>query len=104
MSALETLSDSEFSMAMPGLLAMFSKEGWLVLIWGLLLLPIGFTIQAIALLKSKVIPRWQGILFLVGILFVGTPDGVEIINLSASILMAIAFVPYGIQFITSKTQ
>jgi hypothetical protein len=104
MSALETLPDSEFSMAMPGLLAIFSKEGWLVLTWGLLFLPIGFTIQAIALLKSKVIPRWQGILFLVGILFIGTPDGVEIINLSASILMAIALVPYGVQIIANKSQ
>jgi hypothetical protein len=28
-----------------------------------------------------------------------TTDGLEIINLSASILMAIAFVPYGIQII-----
>ena len=31
---------------MPGLLAMFSKRGWLVLLWGILLLPIGFGIQA----------------------------------------------------------
>ena len=102
MSALETLPDSEFSTFMPGLLAMFSKEGWLVLIWGLLFLPIGFAIQAIALLKSKVIPRWQGILFLIGILFIGTPDGVEFINLTAAIIMSIAFVPYGFKMIKNK--
>jgi hypothetical protein len=36
---------------------------------------------------------------LIGVLLVGTPDGLEIINLSASILMAIALVPYGIQII-----
>jgi hypothetical protein len=36
---------------------------------------------------------------LIGVLLVGTPDGLEIINLSASILMAIALVPYGIQTI-----
>ena len=102
MSALETLSDSEFSSMMPGLITMFSKEGWLILIWGLLFLPIGFTIQAIALLKSKVIPRWQGVLFLIGILFIGTPDGVELINLTAAIIMSIAFVPYGFQMIKNK--
>jgi hypothetical protein len=102
MSALDTLPDGDFALMMPGLLAMFSKEGWLVLIWGLLLLPIGFAIQAIALLKSRAIPRWQSILFLIGALFVGTPDGVEIINLSASILLAFAFVPYGIQIIANK--
>ena len=102
MSALETLPDNEFSMAMPGLLTIFSKEGWLVLIWGLLLLPIGFLIQAIALLASKAITRWQGVLFLIGILFVGTPDGVEFINLTAAILLSIAFVPYGLRLIIKK--
>jgi len=74
----------------------------LILIWGLLFLPIGFTIQAIALLKSKVIPRWQGVLFLIGILFIGTPDGVEFINLTAAIIMSIAFVTYGFQIIKNK--
>ncbi|HPH97813.1 MAG TPA: hypothetical protein PKW33_16475 [Anaerolineaceae bacterium] len=34
---------------------------------------------------------------MIGVLLVGLPDGVEIINLSASILMAIAFVPYGVR-------
>jgi hypothetical protein len=99
MSALDTLPETEFTKMMPGLLAMFAKEGWLVLIWGLLLLPIGFIIQAIGLLKSKSLPTWQGLLFLIGVLFIGTPDGVEIINLSASILIAIAVIPYGIKII-----
>ena len=88
---------------MPGLMAIFSKEGWVVLIWGIMLLPIGFAIQAIGLLKSKAIPLWQGILFLIGILFIGTPDGVEIVNLTAAILMAVAFVPYGIRIIGDKS-
>jgi hypothetical protein len=104
MSALETVPNTDFARMMPGLVAMFSKEGWLVFIWGLLFLPIGFAIQAIALVRSRAIPRWQSILFLIGVLFVGTPDGVEIINLSASALMAIAFVPYGIQIVVGKSQ
>jgi hypothetical protein len=102
MSALDNLQDGDFARMMPGLLAMFSKEGWLVLTWGLLLLPIGCAIQAIVLIKANAIPRWQSILFLVGVLFVGIPDGVEIINLSASVLLACAFVPYGIQLIRRK--
>lgn len=99
MSALDTLPEKEFAQTMPGLLAMFSKEGWMVLLWGILFLPVGFAIQAIALLRIQAFPRWQSILFLIGVLLVGTPDGLEIINLLASILMAIAFVPYGIQII-----
>jgi hypothetical protein len=99
MSAFDTLPENVFAQIMPGVLAMFTKQGWLALLWGILLLPLGFAIQAIALLKTNAIPRWQSILFLIGVLLVGTPDGLEIINMSASILMAIAFVPYGIQVI-----
>lgn len=99
MSSLDGLSDAEFKNMMPGLLAMFSKQGWLVLIWGILLLPIGFGIQAIGLLKSHAISRWQSVLFLIGVLFICTPDGAEVVNLAASLLVAIAFVPYGVQLI-----
>jgi Domain of unknown function (DUF4386) len=104
MSALDTLPEGDFAQMMPGLLAMFSKKGWLVLLWGVLLLPIGFAIQAIALFKTKALPRWQSILFLIAVLLVGTPDGVEIINLTASTLLAVAFVPYGIQIIANKSR
>jgi hypothetical protein len=104
MSAFDTLPEKVFAQIMPGVVAMFTKQGWLVLLWGILLLPIGFAIQAIALLKTNTLPRWQSILFLIGVLLVGTPDGLEIINLSASILMAIALVPYGIQIIKKATQ
>ena len=99
MSAFDTLPVDTFARIRPGLLALFTKQGWLVLLWGLLLLPIGFAIQTVALLKAGTLPRWQSILFLVGVLLVGTPDGLEIINLSASVLMAIALVPYGIRMI-----
>jgi hypothetical protein len=99
MSALNELSDSEFTSMMPGLLAMFSKQGWLVLLWGILLLPVGFGLQAIALFKSRSLPRWQSLLFLVGVFLIATPDGVEVVNLAASVLLTIALVPYGIQMI-----
>jgi hypothetical protein len=104
MSALDTLPENEFALMMPGLIAMFSFKGWLVILWGILLLPIGFAIQAIALLKTKVFPRWGSILFLIGALLVGFPDGAEIINLTASVLIAAALVPYGIEIIKNKVQ
>jgi hypothetical protein len=102
MSALDGLSDAEFSNMMPGLLAMFSKQGWLVLIWGIVLLPLGFGIQAVALFGSRSMARWQSSLFLVGVLLIATPDGVEIVNLTASVLLAVAFVPYGLQMIRNE--
>lgn len=96
MSALDRLPEPQFAQMLPGLLAMFSKQGWLVILWGIVLLPVGFAIQALALVRTRALPRWQGIVFLIGVLFVGTPDGVEIVNLGASLLMAAAMVPYGI--------
>ncbi len=99
MSALDSLTESQFSQMMPGLMAMFSKEGWLVILWGIVFLPIGFAIQAIGLIKTRSIPRWQSILFLIGAILVATPDGVEIINLGASLLMAVSLLPYGIKLI-----
>ncbi|HRC86160.1 MAG TPA: hypothetical protein PK413_11165 [Thermoanaerobaculia bacterium] len=104
MSSLDGLTDAEFSNMMPGLLALFEKRGWLVLLWGIVLLPIGFGIQAVGLLKSKSLPRWQSLLFLVGVLLIATPDGVEMVNLTAAVLLAIAFVPYGIRLIREGGQ
>lgn len=99
MSAIDTVPDQEFAQMMPGLLAMFSRKGWMVLLWSIVFLPIGFAIQVIPLVKTHAIPPWQGILFLIGMFLLATPDGVEIVSLTASILMAVALVPYGIRTI-----
>ncbi len=99
MSALDTLPDDKFSSMMPGLVAIFSKKGWMILLWGMVVLPVGFAIQAVGLLTGNTLPGWQSVLFLIGVLLVALPDGIEIINLTASILMAVAMIPYGIQLI-----
>jgi hypothetical protein len=99
MSALDTVPEDKFSAMMPGLLAMFSKKGWMVLLWGMLLLPLGFAVQAAGLLQANVLPRWESVLFLIGVLLVGTPDGMKIVNLSASLLMAAAMIPYGVHLV-----
>ncbi len=87
---------------MPGLLAMFSFEGWMVLVWGLLLMPIGVLIQTVAMMRTRVLPRWQLVFLLVGVAFIGFPDGAEIINLTAALIMAAAMVPYGLRLIRDR--
>lgn len=101
MSAFDTLPEAQFEQMMPGLIAMFSFEGWMIIVWGLLLMPIGVAVQIIAMMRTHVMPRWSLWLFLAGVLLVGFPDGSEIINLTAAILMAIALVPYGVRLISS---
>ncbi len=101
MSAFDTLPEKTFDQIMPGVMTLFTKKGWLKLLWGIVFLPIGFAIQAIALLKTHTLSPWQSIMFLIGTLFIATPDGAEIINLSASIMMAASLIPYGLQIIAS---
>jgi hypothetical protein len=100
MAAVDTVSPSDFAGMMPGLVAMFSLKSWMAVLWGMMLLPLGFAVQAVALLKTGALPRWQPALFLVGVLLVGFPDGVEIVNLTASVLMAVALIPYGVLMLT----
>lgn len=101
MSALDTVPDVDYAAMIPGLRAMFAKKGWMKLLWGILLLPAGFAVQAVGLLRGRALPPWQCVFFLIGTLLVGTPDGLEIVNLSASVLMGVALIPYGIKLIAA---
>jgi hypothetical protein len=102
MSALNTLPEGQFAQMMPGLLAIYSHASLMVLVWGVVFIAIGFVIQAIALLTTRTFPRWQAIVFLVGVLTMGGPDGFEIVGLVATVLITVALVPYGIQVIVKK--
>jgi len=42
---------------LPGIEALMAKKGWLFVLWGILLLPLGFTIQAIGLIKARFFNR-----------------------------------------------
>ena len=99
MSALDHVTNEEFAAARPALSAMFAKKGWLWLLWGIVLIPIGFAVLAIAALATGATSAWVAGLLLVGVLFIGFPDGAEIVNLSAALVMAAGLVPYGLDLI-----
>jgi hypothetical protein len=98
-SAFDTLPDDKFAKLKPGLAVMQAKAGWLVLLRGLALLPIGFALLSISLLSAGAISVWQAITLLFGTLLLTAPDGFEIINLLASVLIAVALIPLGLQFL-----
>lgn len=98
-SAFDTLPDNEFNQLKPALAVMQAKAGWLWLLQGIALLPIGFALLAISLLSTNAIPSWQAIILLAGTLLLAAPDGFEIISLLASVLLAVALIPYGLQFL-----
>lgn len=99
MSALDGLSDTEFAAAGPALSAIFAKKGWLWLLWGIVLIPVGFAVLAAAALLSGATAAWVAVPLLVGVLLIGFPDGAEIVNLAAATIMAAGLVPYGLTMI-----
>jgi len=102
MSALDTLPEPDFARMMPGLLAIFSFKGWMALVWGLLLMPIGVMIQAVGMLRARVLPRWQVVLLLASLPFIGFPDGAEIVNLAAALLLTAALLPHGVRLLRGR--
>jgi hypothetical protein len=101
-SAFDTLPEAQFAQLLPGIEAMFNYKGWLALIWLLPLLPIGFTVQFIGVYKAGVLPRWQSIMGALGSLLLANPD-IDIIGLAASVILAIALIPLGIQLIKGES-
>lgn len=99
MSALDAVDDNTFNAMMPGLVAIFDKQGWVVLVWGMVLLPLGVAIQAIGLMRSGAWPKWQAGALLAGSLLIAAPDGMEIVNLTAALALLVALAPQAIHLI-----
>ena len=102
MSALDTLPQSQFMQMIPSLLPIFSHQGAMILVMGVVLLAVGLSVQAIGLLTTKAMPRWQAALLLIGVWMLGWPDGEEIVALVGSLLLTAALLPYGLRILLKK--
>ena len=96
LTAFQTLPDAQFMSITPALQTLLDKAGWLWIVWFFLLLQVGFIIQAVGLIKEKIIPRWQGAFIIIGLLVLINPD-IEIISSVGAILMCIGFIPIGVR-------
>ena len=94
LSAFETVPDEHFEGLMPYLESMVNKDGLLVIVWLIFSLMIGGILQAIGLIREKVIARWQGIFIIVGLLLLINPD-IELIGSIGAGLMCIGYIPLG---------
>jgi hypothetical protein len=99
MSALDAVDDRTFNAMMPGLMAIFDKQGWVVLVWGMVLLPLGVAVQAAGLMRSGAWPMWQAGALLAGSLLIAAPDGMEIVNLSAALALFVALAPQAVRLL-----
>lgn len=96
LTAFQTLSDDQFINILPALQSLLDKAGWLWITWLFLTLPVGFIIQAIGLIKEKIIPKWQGFCIIIGLLLLINPD-IEIVSTVGATLMCIGFIPIGMR-------
>lgn len=96
LSAFDTLPEEEFQVLLPYLQVIVDKAGLLFIVWLIFALMIGGIIQAIGLVKEKVIQKWQGVLIVIGLLLLINPD-IELISTLGSGLMCIAYIPWGIK-------
>ena len=94
LTAFKDMPDPEFAAISPALDAIFNREGWLWITWGFVALPIGFIILTTGLLREAVIPRWQGLCIIAGLLLLMNPD-IEIISTAGALLMCAGFAPIG---------
>jgi hypothetical protein len=96
LSAFDTLPEAEFQKFVPYLEVIVQKEGYLFIVWLIFALMIGGILQAIGLMKEKIIAKWQGILIIIGLLLLINPD-IELISTLGSALMCIAYIPWGVK-------
>lgn len=96
LTAFQTLPDEQFNNITPALQALLDKAGWLWIVWLFGLVIVGFILQTLGLTRAKIIPRWQGVLIIIGLLLLINPD-IEIISSVGAILMCIGLIPIGIR-------
>lgn len=96
LTAYQTLTDEQFMNSLPALQVLLDKAGWLWIVWLFLLLPLGFILQVIGLIKETIIPTWQGMMIIIGLLLLINPD-IEIISALGAVLMCTGFIPLGLR-------
>jgi hypothetical protein len=96
MSAFDTIPKQQFQEFIPYLDVIVKKAGLLWIVYFLPLLPLGAIIQTIGLIKEKILPRWQGIFIIVGLLLLNNPE-IELISTFGSILMCVGYLPWGLK-------
>jgi hypothetical protein len=99
-TAFDTLPEEQFRQMLPGLQAMLELKGymWMVQLYALIF--VGFVLMGIALVRTKVAPRWQGIAVVLGALLLFNPD-IDLISMIASVVLGIGMIPMGVAILKS---
>jgi len=94
LTAFDTLPDSEFQAIYPALQVLLDQRGWLWIVRFLALLPFGFAILTIGLVKARVIGWAQATVVVIGLALLLAPD-IEIVNTTGAFLLSVGLLPLG---------
>ncbi len=100
-TAFDTLPEEQFRQLLPGLEAMIQYKGqmWMAKLYALI--PAGFVLMGLALLRTRIVPRWQGAAVTLGAALLLNPD-IDLISLIASVVLAIGLIPMGYALIRRR--
>ena len=101
MSAFESVPKEQYGELLPGIEALFAFKGYLAILHLLPLLAVGFLMQGIAVFRARAVPRWQSGALILSMLGMGVAAAVDIdiFGLVATGILAIGFLPLGVQII-----
>ena len=71
------------------------RRGFMAVLWGIPLLPLGFALFGFGLLATRRAARWQAGAILVGSLMLANPE-IQAVNTVAALVLAVGLLPYGI--------
>ena len=96
LTAFDTLPDAQFEAIYPALQTLLDREGWLWMVWLLVLLPLGFVTLTVGMVRAGVIGKGQAAVIVVGLLLLINPD-IEIISTVGAVLMCVGYIPLGMR-------
>lgn len=96
LTAFWQMPEPEFTAIAPALEAIFNRDGWLWMTWGFALLPVGFIVLTVGLIRQGAVSRWQGGAMVLGLLLLLNPD-IEIISSVGAGLMCLGYIPLGMR-------
>jgi len=94
-SGFDTLPAEELKQIIPALEVLLAKKSYLAVLHLLPLLPLGFLLIGIALFRTRLVPRWQSLLLIIGSALLNNPE-IELVNFAASFFLLGGVLPYGI--------
>lgn len=94
-SAFDTLSEAQLMAMVPGLDVLINRQGNMMVLSLIPMLPIGFVVFGVLLFLSRQVPRWQAAFVTLGSILLTNP-GIQAMNTVGAVFLAIGVIPIGL--------